>query len=115
MTLRVQFKRACTTPGFIVLVAMWSAQPRAHPCDQLPRRKRLGHIIICAEFKAQNPIDLLGAGGQKNHRHITEHSEFSANIESVDIGESDVEQNDVNSTLSQPGQNIPPQQAMLDI
>jgi len=66
-----------------------------HPGDQLPGIERLGKIIIGAQLKADDPIDVITAGGEHYDRDRGTRSNLSQNVESVDSRQHDIEDDQV--------------------
>jgi hypothetical protein len=60
---------------------------------QLARGKRLGDVVIGADFQADDAVDLVAARGQENHRHVRELAQLAAYFEAVHVGQADVEHN----------------------
>src|SRR5437588_8674277 len=48
--------------------ATGAAQYRLDPGPQLPRAERLGEVVVGTLFQAQDPVDLVVAGGQEQYR-----------------------------------------------
>ena len=44
------------------------AQQRPDPGDQLARAERLGHVVVAAQLQAEDPVDLVVAGGEEDDR-----------------------------------------------
>ena len=42
----------------------------AHPRRQLARRERLDDVVVGAELEADDAVDLVGAGGEQDHRDV---------------------------------------------
>ena len=69
-------------------------QPAQHHADtryQFARRERLGHVIVDANFKADNAVDLVAAGGEENDGHVGELAQAAAHFKAVGVGQADVE------------------------
>ncbi len=67
----------------------------AHPGDQLPRRKRLGQVVVGAGVKAIDPRLLAGARGQEDDRQILQvriGPQGRKQLESVELGHHDIRQ-----------------------
>ena len=51
-------------------VGVQAAQDGAHPRGDLARAERLGHVVVAAQFEADDAVDLVGTGGQEQHRQV---------------------------------------------
>src|SRR5205085_10405995 len=67
---------------------------RAHACDELAGRKGLCHVVVRAQFEADDPIDLLVARGQDQNRYRSAGPQLSADLETVEVGQCEVEDDD---------------------
>ena len=73
-----------------------SPQHGSHPRADFARRKRLGDIIVSADFQPQQLIDLVATRRQKQHRQrrITR-QQTPTELEAADIRQADVEDGDI--------------------
>ncbi len=71
------------------------AQPCPHACDEFPKRVRLDHIVVRAEFQADDTVDLLGPSGQHDHRYFAGLSQPAQDGKSVHPRHRDVEHDEV--------------------
>src|SRR6266516_5000118 len=67
-----------------------AAQHGAHARDELPRRERLRHIIVGTELEPDDPVRLLTAGGQHDHRQLRAVTDPAAESEPVRAGQHQV-------------------------
>ena len=67
------------------------AQHRADPGGQLPRRERLGDIVVGSELEAGDAVDLLVSGGEDHDGHPGLLADRAAEVETVGVGELEVE------------------------
>jgi hypothetical protein len=77
------------------LIALRAPQERANSCNQLPGPKRLGYVIVRANFKSDNTVDFSAQSGQHDDRNHRGRSQSPANAQSVFAGQHDVQDNDV--------------------
>ena len=68
-----------------------AAQDRIHPRDQFARAERLCHVIVAADLKSENAVDLLVAGRQEQDRRIRRLPDLAADFEAVHLRHADVE------------------------
>ncbi len=59
--------------------------------DELGGRERLREVVVGAELEPEHTVDLAVAGGEEDHRHLRRASDAPADLEPVDVGETDVE------------------------
>ncbi|RMR92696.1 hypothetical protein ALP75_202013 [Pseudomonas syringae pv. actinidiae] len=78
---------------------------RAHPAhdrpqtrNQLARRTGLGHVIIGAQLKPGNPVDVVAARRQENHRHLALRANTPEHFDAGHTRHHDVEHNNVVTT-----------------
>ena len=64
----------------------------AHPGHELAGRERLGDVIVGTELEAEDPIDLVVAGGEDDDRDLARGPHAAAHLEPVEFtGKSDVD------------------------
>ena len=66
-------------------------QDGAHARDELARRERLRHVVVCAELEPGDAVDLLVAGGHDHDRQPRGVADRPAEVEAVGVGELEVE------------------------
>jgi len=76
-----------------------AAQHRLHPAAELAERERLGDVVVGPELQAQDLVDLLGLGGQHDDRHAAARPQTPADLEAVDLGQHQVEHDEVDRAL----------------
>ena len=84
--------------GARLLVAFDAAQVRFHPRHQFARAEGLGHVIVAADFEAQDAVHFIGAGRQEQHGRARQNgglADLAAQLEAVGIGQHDVQQDQV--------------------
>ena len=72
-----------------------AAQIRPNPGQQLARRERLGHVIVGAGVQADHLVGLLATRRQHDHRTVPEHPQPPGDFDAVQVGQADVEQDEV--------------------
>ena len=70
-------------------------QDRLDPGDERPRVERLGHVVVGAELEADDRVDVVVAGGEHEDRRVAAPPELAADLEAVDLGEHQVEDDEV--------------------
>ena len=95
------------------------AQHRLHPLDQLLDRERLGDVVVDAEAQA---LDLVGGGvacGQEDDRHPRAGAfvlaQAAGHLEAVEVGQHDVEHDQVGPALLDGGQRLATGRGPLDL
>eukprot|EP01133_Synstelium_polycarpum_P010450 gene10449-12166_t len=68
-----------------------AAQDDADARHQFARRKRLGDVIVGADFQAHDAVDFIAAGGQEDHRHVGKLAQPAARFQAAHVRQSDVE------------------------
>ena len=86
---------AWTKSGAGADLAERAADLGAHACEQLARRERLGDVVVRATLEAHHAIDLLAARGHHDDRRRDAGAQLAADLEAVDPGEHEIEQDDV--------------------
>ena len=74
-----------------------AAQDRADAGDQLAGAERLDHVVVGAEFEAEDAVDLLAASGEHDDRHVGGRSDLAGEVAAVAVGKHHVEQDHVGS------------------
>ena len=78
-----------------------AAEDRLDPRGELARRERLRDVVVGAELEADDPVGLLVAGGQHDHRHGRALAHLAADVEPVHPGQADVEHDDADRVARQ--------------
>ena len=68
-----------------------AAQDRAHARDELARVERLRHVVVGADLEADDLVDVLVARGQHQHRQVAGLPDALADLDAVDVGQHQVE------------------------
>ena len=76
-----------------------AAQNRPHADRELARRERLRHVVVGAELEADDPVGLLAARRQQDHRQVGARADPAAELEPVDAGEHHVEHDERRRSL----------------
>ena len=75
-----------------------TAQMRLDAGHQFARAERLGDVVVAADFKAENAIDLIGSRRQKNDRRAREFgglADLPAKIEPILPGQHHVQHDEI--------------------
>ena len=59
--------------------------------DELARVERLRQVVVGADLEADDLVDVLVAGGQHQDRHVGGLADAPADLEPVDVGQHQVE------------------------
>src|SRR5690606_4411989 len=106
---------AALLPGHVGIGRRAPAQARAHPRPHLPRRERLGHVVVAAQLQAQHAVDLLAARGEEDHRQVAEGADLPAHVEAADVRQAHVQHQHVDPAGADPFDRLPPEQAVLGL
>lgn len=90
-------------------------QDRLDPGADLTRRKRLAHVIVCAQFQPEHTVDLLAARGQENDRQLAGLADRAADVKAVAVGHTDIEDREVGWLLRKYRQRVARQWHMRDL
>lgn len=91
--------------------AISPARDRAQTRQKFPGGKSLGQIIVRADLQTHDPVGLLAARGQHQHRHAGGSANPPQNFQPVDAGKHDIEKDRVPRT----GRSLPyPVKAVVD-
>ncbi len=88
------------------LLARGAAQNSADSRDQLTRRKGFRHIVICAEFKPDDPVRGIASGCQHNDRNMRVLADLGKHFSSFHAGHHDIENDEIKIFLRQLQQPI---------
>jgi hypothetical protein len=72
-----------------------AAEHRPHAGTQLPRRERLGDVVVSAQLGPDGPVRLLAAGCHQDHRHGGAAADPPAELQPVGSGQHHVEDDQV--------------------
>src|ERR1051326_7255063 len=79
-------------------VHFFPAEVRLNARDQLARAEGLGHVVVAADLQAEDAVDFVGAGCEKQYRRARQHcglADLAAELEAIDIGQHDVQQDEI--------------------
>jgi hypothetical protein len=77
-----------------------SAQQGAHARLQFQHRERLGDVVVGAEFEAEHAVELGGACGQHQDRHlVASGAQRAAQVQPRQTGQAQVEHDGVEALL----------------
>src|SRR2546427_2468077 len=79
------------------------------PCDELPRRERLRHVVVGAELESENLVPFLDPARDHDHGDSGEIRvllEAPADLPAVQLGHHDVEQDHVRTDLARQPQSV---------
>ncbi|RMT89908.1 hypothetical protein ALP39_04871 [Pseudomonas marginalis pv. marginalis] len=79
-------------------------EDRLDPRRHFPRAERLDHIVVRADFQPHHPVDLAIARAEEHHRHFGETAQLLAGFKTADVGQADVEDDQVGWALALMGQ-----------
>lgn len=102
----VDSKAAKADLGFGSTRFIDAPQDRFDAQEQLAHAEWLGHVVVSANFKANNPVDLVIFGGNHDDGNVfggVFSPKLPANVGSGHIGEHKVEQNEIGLGLSTHG------------
>src|SRR5919112_4061621 len=71
------------------------AHDRPDARHQLPDGERLGDVVVCPELEPHDPVYLVIAGGQHDDGHVALRPDPPYDLRAVELGEHDVEHNQV--------------------
>ena len=74
-------------------------QDRADAGRQLVGMERLGDVVVGAEVEALGLVGGRALGGQQDHRDGTSLAQLAHDLDAVEVGHDDVEQDDVGADL----------------
>ena len=81
-------------------------QDVARPHRQLPRRERLDDVVIRTELEADDTVDLVGPGGQQDHRDVARRPDRLQDRQTVGSGQHHVEHHQGRTVAAQPTQRL---------
>jgi hypothetical protein len=68
---------------------------RPYPRDDLAHPERLGDVVVGAELQADHPVRLVTARADHDDRHVTALAQRLADVQTVGVGQPEIEQHDV--------------------
>ena len=77
-----------------------AAEQRHHPCGQLGERERLGHVVVSANAKADDLVELAVPRAQDEHRGGRLLTEDATHLEPAQLGEHEVEHDQIGTQLA---------------
>ena len=95
--------------------AAGSAQHGEHPGADLARAERLGEVVVGADLQADEPVDLLGAGGQHHDVGVGGLPDAAAHLDAVEVGQVEVEGHQVGVELGDGGDGVAAVGAAVDV
>ena len=91
-----------------------AAQVRANAGEQLGEPERLDQVVVGAGVQAGDDVELLVAGGEDEDREVGPRgSQPAAYVDAVDVGQSEVEHDQVDVGRRRPG--APGRRARADV
>ena len=85
-----------------------AAQHRANPRDQFRHAEGLGHVIVRAQFQADDFIGFLDSGGQHDHRRAALFAKVAHEFEAVHLRHHDVQQHQIGLLVAGDKQRLAP-------
>jgi hypothetical protein len=76
-------------------VRLRAAQQRAHARGELRHREGLHHVVVGAELEEKHAVDLRTTCSQHDDRRRALRPQHPAQIGTVDVGQTEVEQNQI--------------------
>ena len=83
----------------------WRRRPAQHgpdPRRELPRRERLGHVVIGAQLEPGDAIGFLASGGEHDHRNGRDGAEPAAELQAAQRGQHQVQDDQVRRVGQRP-------------
>ena len=71
------------------------AEQRLHPRQQLAHTEGLGEVIIRAHLQPHHLVNLIGAGGEHQHRDVLLLAQAPAHLEAIQPRQHHIQQNEV--------------------
>ena len=75
----------------VLAVGRRAAKDRLHARDELARVERLRQVVVGADLEADDLVDVLVARGQHQDRHVGAAAQPPADLDPVDVGQHQVE------------------------
>ena len=101
---RIRGRSRTTSPARIVSAGLGrpigAAQDRADPCDELARAERLGQVVVGAELEPEELVQLVVARRQHHDRDRRVAPQLAGDVEAVEAGQAEVEDDQVGPALS---------------
>ena len=72
-----------------------SAEHGSDAGGELAWRERLGHVVVGAELEADDPVGLVAAGRQQDHRQVAARADPAHQLQPVGAGQHDVEHDEL--------------------
>ena len=77
--------------GDVLAVGSRAAKNRLHAGDELARVERLRQVVVGADLEADDLVDVLVARGEHQDRHLGAAAQTAADLDPVDVGQHQVE------------------------
>ncbi len=92
-----------------------AAQQRVDACHQLGEREGLGDVVVGADVEADHLVDLRTLGGEHEdgRRHLL--SQDAADLEPAELGQHQVEQDEVGTDAARLGERLRPGPRLADL
>ena len=84
-----------------------AAQHGADAGQQLPRVERLRHVVVGAEFQADDPVGLLAHRGQHDDRHVGLGAQPAGEVEAAFARQHQVEHHEVIMPVGEGAAGLP--------
>jgi hypothetical protein len=81
---------------------------RLHAAAELPHREGLGDVVVRAQLEPEHLVELLGLGREHDDRDRALRAQLPAHVEAVHLREHHVEHDEVELTLLEALQRLPP-------
>ena len=81
-------------------------QHGADPRDELGQLERLRHVVVRAELEPDDDVDGVRARREEDDRHLALAPDRAADLEPVELGEHDVEDDEVEGALAEAGEPL---------
>ena len=72
-----------------------AARDRTDARDELTEPERLDDVVVRAELEPDDAVDLVAARGDDDDRHVRLGTQLAAQVEPVEVGQTEIEQDDV--------------------
>ncbi len=102
----VNDQRAFGVQHLKLALRLTAAQDRFHARDHLPRAVWLADVIVGADFKPQQTVDLFDFGRYHHNGHIGETTNFTAQAQAVGTRQHQIQQDQIRRRLAHVGQHL---------
>jgi hypothetical protein len=83
-----------------------AAQRGAHAAPKLADGEGLRNVVVRSELEAYDLVELVVAGGQHDDRHGAPRTQPATDLEAVELGQHDVEDDEVDVVLIETGKRL---------